>query len=140
MRTRTNHNRYKKHVKKNPDETCVLCTLTPTDIRTVSESEHFWVAINPFAYKIWDDRRVEQHFMLLPKRHVTSLSELTPAERADYIEQLVACEVHDYSTYTRAPGNASKSIPHLHTHLVKLSPRLKHLIVRVKRPYILWTV
>jgi diadenosine tetraphosphate (Ap4A) HIT family hydrolase len=140
MRTRTNHNLYKKHAKNSPNEACNFCKFSPNDGQVVSESEHFWIATNLFAYNVWDDRNVDEHLMLLPKRHVTSLSELTSAERADYIEQLVACEAHDYSTYTRAPGNASKSIPHLHTHLVRLSPKLKRVIVRIKRPYILWAV
>lgn len=140
MRTRTNHTRYKKYARNNPSETCNFCNFSFNDEQIVNESEHFWIATNLFSYNVWDDRNVDEHLMLLPKRHVTNLGELTSDERADYMEQLVIYETQDYSTYTRAPGNASKSVPHLHTHLVRLNPRLKRVIVRIKRPYILWTV
>lgn len=140
MRTRTDHRRYEKYVTNSPSETCDFCAFAVDDGRIVGESSHFWIATNLFAYNVWDDRNVDEHLMLLPKRHVTTLEELTTAERTDYIEQLIAYEKQDYSTYTRAPGNASKSVPHLHTHLVRLNPKLKRAIVRIKRPYIFWSI
>lgn len=140
MRNRTNHTRYKQHTKNTPDETCNFCAFIAGDGQVVGESAYFWIAINLFAYDVWDDRSVDEHLMLVPKRHVTSLIALTSVERADYVEQLAAYESQGYSTYTRASSNASKSIPHLHSHLVKLSSRSKRAIVRIKRPYILWTV
>lgn len=140
MRTRTDHRRYKRYTTNSSGEICDFCAFTIGDGRVVDESSHFWIATNLFAYNVWDDRNVDEHLMLLPKRHVTTLEELTATERADYIEQLIAYEKQNYSTYTRAPGNASKSVPHLHAHLVQLNPKLKRLIVRVKRPYILWSV
>jgi diadenosine tetraphosphate (Ap4A) HIT family hydrolase len=140
MRTRTDHRRYKKYATNSHSKTCDFCAFAIGDGLVVGESSHFWIAANLFAYNVWDDRNVDEHLMLLPKRHVTTLEELTAAERVDYLEQLVAYEKQNYSTYTRAPGNASKSVPHLHTHLVQLNPKLKRVIVRVKRPYILWSV
>lgn len=138
MRSRANHIHYKRHTKTTPHETCSFCALTQGDGQVVSESEHFWTAINLFAYDLWDDRNVDEHLMLLPKRHVMSLGNLTPAEQVDYMKQLAVYEDLGYSTYTRAPTNASRSIPHLHTHLFKLKPQTKRIIVRMKRPYILW--
>lgn len=140
MRPRTSHKQYKYYLENTPAKACDFCTLAIDDGQVTGESEHFWIAINLFGYALWDDTNVEKHIMLVPKRHVTTLGELTTVERDDYIKQLALHEDQGYSMYTRATGNAEKSIPHLHTHLMKLGSQTKRVIVRVERPYILWAV
>lgn len=76
--------------------------------------------------------------MVIPKRHVNSLGDLSAEERADIMATLGKYERQNYNIYARAPGNASRSVPHQHTHLIKISNRFNKGVFFWQRPYILW--
>ncbi len=52
--------------------------------------------------------------MIIPKRHVASLDELTSDEKLDYITLAAKYEADGYSLYARSPGNVTKSA-HINT-------------------------
>lgn len=95
---------------------------------------------NLFPYEIWDGHQVADHLMITPKRHVEGMAEFDAAERQEVIELLAKYEAQGYSIYARAPLNKQKTVPHQHTHLIKLHGRPKRFQVACKKPYVLWTV
>lgn len=74
---------------------------------------------NAFPYATWDGFDVGDHRMIVPTRHVGSLDAFNEDERNDYFELLQRYEAAHYSFYSRAPSNATRTVYHLHTHLIK---------------------
>lgn len=137
-RGRKNQAIYRQHLQSSDASICYFCQteleLAPEILRS---SRDFYVGVNSFGYDVWDGCTVSEHLMLIPKRHVASLAELTPAELQDYAEQLAQAESQGYSLYTRSPDNITKSITHLHTHLIKLEPTRRNLLIYLRSPHIL---
>lgn len=138
-RRRGNEKRYIEHRRKNKSSGCDFCRLVETDTsQVVSRHRHCLVIKNLFGYDIWDDHGVEEHLMIIPKRHVDSLANLTDEEMAEYIKILTKYEKLCYSIYARSPGNTSKSIVYQHTHLIKIDDKSKKWIFYLKKPHVLW--
>lgn len=65
------------------------------------------------------------HLLVIPKRHVVSLFDLTEEEESDINELielgseiLKKLEYVNFTILVREGSNANKSIPHLHYHLI----------------------
>jgi diadenosine tetraphosphate (Ap4A) HIT family hydrolase len=69
---------------------------------------------------MWDRSHVTDHIMVVPKRHIEGVAEFTIEEQQEYVAALASYERSGYAFYTRNPGAATKSIPHLHTHAMQL--------------------
>lgn len=95
--------------------TCPFC-----DDQTVAVARHrsMLVVRNRFPYVVWDAARVEDHLMIVPVRHTLSLDEFTDAEAAGFFAVARRYEAAGYSLYSRAPANRSRSVGHVHTHLI----------------------
>ena len=93
---------------------------------------------NIFGYDLWDGCGVDEHFMIIPKRHVASLAELTSDERIDYMDTIAKYEADGYSLYARSPGNATKSVVHQHMHFMKIDNVRKKWVLYLRRPHVLW--
>ena len=130
------HAQYKQHQQEVAGLGCTFCDHTIVDAPQPTETfEHFYTLENMFSYDIWDGSSVAEHMMLIPIQHVTSLSEL-PKEAVDEFSRLVVdFEAKGYSFYGRSPENATKSIAHQHTHLIKLGKR-KRWWIYSRRPAI----
>lgn len=74
---------------------------------------------NVFPYALWDGLPVEEHLMVVPARHVLSLDEFTDTEMRDFFTLLRTHEAAGCSIYSRAPHNTSRTVGHVHTHLIK---------------------
>jgi|GEM_PF-763264 len=97
---------------------CEFCRI---DEKTaLSSKATCWVIRNIFPYILWDDLEVEDHLLMVPKRHVLGLNEFTEEERRDYFSVVDEYEDAGYSIYSRAPSNKAKSVAHQHTHLIKV--------------------
>lgn len=81
--------------------------------------DHVHVVRNIYAYKTWDGCPVEDHLMIVPRRHVVGLTELNQEERDEWFQYAEVYEKLGYSVYARAPKNSRKSVVHQHTHLIK---------------------
>lgn len=102
---------------------CDFCNIgTPTNTlsQVREENELFWIVINAFPYTVFDGNEVADHIMIVPKKHVESISELSEDERQVLIELINKYEPMGYSFMGRDPNNSQKSITHQHTHLIKL--------------------
>lgn len=114
--TQVEYDKFKKKYKN----TCTFCEM-PNDNpqQIVKELTEFYLVQNMFPYVVWDSQAVASHLMVVPKRHVISLQELTASESNELIHTLGVYEDQGYSVYARAPGNVIKSVSHQHTHLIQ---------------------
>lgn len=120
-RSLKNHFAYKRYRKRNPDG-CGFCIALSAHTDQVVRIEHSLTILrNLFPYKFWDGRKVIDHVMIVPARHITNLAAFTPDETMEYFKILAEYESDGYSFYIRSDANRSKSMAHLHGHLLKTS-------------------
>lgn len=125
--------RKSEYYKKFPrDGDCQFCSIP--DSERVKEYDGFIVIRNKFGYDIFDMREVEDHLMVIPKKHTDRLDVLSQDERAEFLNILIDYESKGYNVYFREPGSIIKTVDHHHTHLLKLGKRLEH-ITYSKEPY-----
>jgi diadenosine tetraphosphate (Ap4A) HIT family hydrolase len=118
-RTRANQKKYTKYIASRPHP-CDFCYEPTIKNQYIAETSHFWLLRSAYPYDTWDLGKVEEHLLVVPKRHVESLSKFSAKEGEEYFSIIAEFEGKGFSVYARAPGNNAKSIPHLHTHLFKL--------------------
>lgn len=140
FRSRKNELSYKKlrKLRLNDDNVCPFCALKNGDGQVVHEYPQFFVAKNNFPYDLWEGLPVDDHLMIIPKRHISSLHQLTSQERKAYMDIVARYDSEGYSVYTRTESNVSKSVTHLHTHLLKLGNKHATFTLYLSKPYILW--
>ena len=102
-------------------EPCVFCAL-PSE-RILGENEHVvWIL---------DAHPVSTgHSLIVPKRHIESFFEATPAERGAILSLLDRAQEHASRSHTPSGYNiginegsaAGSSVPHLHVHLIPRFP------------------
>jgi ATP adenylyltransferase len=137
VRTRRDLKRYHHHATR-VSSGCDFCKFKPEDAQVVQTYTHFWLVYNRFPYSVWDSLGVDEHLMIIPKRHVDAIGHFTPEEAKEYLELLGKYEATGYSIYARATQSKSRSITHQHTHLIKLDSKIKRVMFHVHRPYIFW--
>jgi histidine triad (HIT) family protein len=82
---------------------------------------------------------VKAHLMIIPKRHVENLSDLTNEERADFLELLGRASklVQEYMgidySFIYIKEGSIKSEPHLHAHVIPAKVPIRHLIAEFLR-------
>lgn len=122
---------------KEPKGGCAFCRLEKGR-RIIEQTEHVVVIPNKYPYDIWEYRDVEDHLMIVPKRHAKSLHELTAAEQQDVMELMARYEQQGYDVYARATGSRTRSVPdHQHTHLIKTAGKPGRASLYIRKPYIL---
>lgn len=82
---------------------------------------------NLYGYALWDGSPIEEHLLLIPNRHIDTISALEPSELAEWSQLARDYEHRGYSLYARAAQNKAKSVTHQHAHLVRVGDRPKHL-------------
>jgi ATP adenylyltransferase len=135
MRSRARHRDYLAHMASLAQEKCDFCHFRNTHSQVVEEYPLFWKVKNIFAYDTWDGCRVNEHLMLVPKRHVTSLSELDEIEKSQYVDLVASAEDDGYNIFSRASAASTKSVPHQHTHLIKYEPRQLKVLLYLRYPH-----
>ncbi|MCA9323888.1 hypothetical protein KC992_02180 [Candidatus Saccharibacteria bacterium] len=139
-RTRREHVRYLKHRRTfNKESTCEFCAIDKNDYQYVSETKSFKVIKNIFSYSTWDDQDVDDHLMIVPKKHTDTLSTLTPLEAQEYVQLISYYETKGYNVWARAPKTVRKSVVHQHTHLIKPGKKVRKFLFYVASPYIRFT-
>lgn len=114
---------------------CDLCNIETSASKVLADYPLFMVVTNAFPYGTWEGGILDEHIMLVPKRHVESIALFTPEENSEFLRILAEYDQRGYSFYGRAAGSRYKSIPHQHTHLMKVgTPLTRHFYLR--KPYI----
>lgn len=136
-RKRSSQKHYVTHLKTVEKGVCEFCAFSPDSPQVIEELSLFWVIKNTFAYDIWDGCGVEDHLMVVPKRHIDSIGHFTNKEAQQYVKVLQQYESKGYSIYSRAAENVTKSIPHQHTHFIKLDNKRKKALFYLRKPHIM---
>lgn len=122
--------RYQQYVQHKPvDASCEFCEFTPHHDQVLRDEDNFWVTRNIFPYTVWDSYFVDEHLMLVPKRHMDSIGKFNEQELMVFGKVLGEYEDNGYSVYGRSSTNGSKSVTHQHTHLIKVSSRRIKLLI-----------
>lgn len=95
---------------------CGFCRTVANEVVEVRGT--MLVITNLFPYAAWDGMHVTEHLMIVPARHLLSKAEFTDEEARDWWTVAAEYEARGCSVYTRSPDNASRSVAHLHTHLI----------------------
>ena len=80
---------------------------------------------------------VTDHLMIIPKRHVDSMSDLSKEEKLDLINLMADYEAKGYNVYSREKESNMKSVVHQHTHLIKTKNNKAHFVLYFRKPYFL---
>lgn len=131
--TQKQYDEYRRRIKINDD--CVFCNTA--EMKNPIKKGHFTILGNRFGYEIWDGCKVADHLMVIPTRHVGSIKELTPDEKIEYVNLLGAYESKGYSVYSRSVDGPTRSIFHLHTHLIKLDSKPIKRLIYLEKPHLL---
>lgn len=117
---------------------CAFCQFEINQAEDiVLATSHFLVVKNLFQYDIWDGCPVQEHLLVSPRRHVVSLADFTPDEKLEYVNLISKYESKGYSLYARSDLDNTKSVPHQHTHLIRLEPKRLRAMVYLHAPHVL---
>jgi len=115
---------------------CGLCREGSGE-RIIRQNDTMFVIPNRVSYDMFEGRRVKDHLMVIPKRHVETLADFTDQEKIDQMTIASAYEAQGYNVYARGVGSISRSVKHQHTHLIKLVDKKPRFIVFSEKPHIL---
>lgn len=116
---------------------CTFCVKGNT-ADPVDENDTMRVIPNRVSYDLFEGRRVEDHLMIIPKRHIETLVDFTDQEMLDQMRLIGKYEATGYNIYARGSGSVSRSVRHQHTHLIKTeNTRKPRLVVYAARPHLL---
>ena len=102
------------------NQDCPFCTTAREDNRILKEGEHFYVIFS-------NPRIMPGHLLVIPKRHVTRLVELSAEEKKEFLDLLIefeekileklstGCDIRQ--SYKPYVPNGNISVHHFHFHL-----------------------
>lgn len=114
---------------------CPFCSMHAAHPQFVRETQYFKVVRNRTAYSLWDNQSVTEHLMLVPKQHTSKLAELSDKAATEYTRLVGQYEMDGYNIYTRAIKSANRSVPHHHTHLLKLNGKVISFLFMIAKPW-----
>jgi diadenosine tetraphosphate (Ap4A) HIT family hydrolase len=117
-------------------EHCHFCDTSEMR-EIVEETTYARVIKNRVFYDMWELRQVTDHLMIIPKRHVRTLHDLTDPERLDIMKLIGKYEADHYNIYARSMESVSRSVAHQHTHLLKTKSQPSRGILFLRKPYTL---
>ena len=130
--TRKTRNKYISYPKP---QACPFCDPAEIEQYKVEETKHAYIIKNRTFYDMWEMQKVLDHLLIVPKRHVGSLSELTDPEKAEIVTLIGQYESTDYNVYARAVVSKGRSVAHQHTHLIKTDHKMSWLLFHIRKPY-----
>lgn len=133
-------NHYRKTIHKYKSRQriggCPFCD-PDTISNAVFEDDLIYIVPNLTQYDLWELHDVEDHLLIVPKRHVETLSELTNAEKLAVMDRAAEYEAKGYSIYARGVGFVKRSVKHQHTHLIKVTNKKPRIAIFLQSPYYL---
>lgn len=118
--------KYEKYKRVNRKLTgCRFCDSASHRKRDINiDKGQLRVVSNDFPYSVWQGKKLIDHLMIVPKRHVESLLKMNDSERDELLQCIAEYEAKGYTFYLRAPADPTRSVAHLHGHLLKLKSRV----------------
>lgn len=136
-RSRKEMTPYRKRIKllKTTPNVCEFCDLKQGDEQFVGETAHFKMVRNIHPYTLWDERRVKEHLLIMPKAHVETLAKLSAKAQNEFVKLIIDYEANGYDIFARTAENKMKSVVHQHTHLIKTGGKRRHILFFTRKPY-----
>jgi diadenosine tetraphosphate (Ap4A) HIT family hydrolase len=133
------HNRKtrKRYLKYPKPTLCQFCDPVAIQDTLVRETTHAYVLKNRTFYDTWEMAGVVDHLLVIPKRHVATISDLSNAAKLDIMNIIGDYEKTDYNAYARAARNKRRSVTHQHTHLIRTDHKQARFFLHLRRPYFL---
>lgn len=133
-------NHYRKSILKyrqlQKSQGCPFCD-SETIVNAVYENNELYVVPNLTSYDLWELHDVVDHLLVVPKRHVKTLSELTQKEKLAIMNVYSTYEEDGYSIYARGKGFVKRSVNHQHSHLIKTTNKKPRIAFFIAKPYLL---
>ena len=130
---RKTRKQYENNKKKSG---CPFCDAARRE-EILFENDDVFIVHNLTKYDVWELHDVHEHLLVIPKRHVESLKELTDTEKLALTNVIADYESRGYSIYARGVGFARRSVAHQHTHLIKADNKDPKFSLFIKKPYFL---
>jgi diadenosine tetraphosphate (Ap4A) HIT family hydrolase len=129
---------YREYLKNHgaANNICVFCDMEGGNSEILEDDSLFRVITNAFPYTLWDSCTVTEHLMVVPIRHIESVSKFTKEEAARYHEITAKYESKGYDAYARGLSSTMKSVLHQHTHLIKTDGKKIKGLVYVEEPLV----
>jgi diadenosine tetraphosphate (Ap4A) HIT family hydrolase len=96
-----------------------------------------YIVPNLTQYDLWELHDVQDHLLVIPKKHAETLTGLDGNERLSVMEVLSEYEGKGYNIYARGVGFAGRSVKHQHTHVIKVHNKKPKLAIFLQKPYFL---
>ena len=125
---------YRKNLRQTG---CPFCNKNVTSTH-VEDLSNFFIIPNKPSYDVWELHRVAEHLLLIPKRHIEQISDFTDTERTQMAKTIARYEAKGYSIYARGVKSPRRSVPHQHTHLIKIDGPQARFSIFLKKPYLLF--
>ena len=116
---------------------CAFCDDDTLTTRVTQETDTMMVLPNRVSYDIFEGRKVLDHLMIVPKRHLERVADFTDQEQLELMKLIGKYEANGYSIYARGWGSVSRSVKHQHTHLIKLDDKIASFNLYLRKPYVL---
>ncbi len=133
-------NHYRKtlqqYLSHQEQKDCPFCRPETVE-RAVFSDDFVYVVPNITFYDLWEMHDVEEHVMIIPKRHVETLKDLTDEEQLAIMHIAADYESQGYCVYARGVGFSERSVAHQHTHLIKAANTRARFSLYIKKPYVL---
>ena len=131
---------YSKH--NAADKTQAGCNFCHPDTREriLYENDTMYVVANRVSYDMFEDRKVLDHLMVIPKEHHDTIHTFSDKEKCDAMDVMGMYESKGYSVYARGLGSTTRSVKHQHTHLIKLDDEVSKFVIYNRKPYILFRI
>ncbi len=129
---------YKWYQQRKKLPGCPFCDPDEISYRIREETDLFYVILNNPPYYVWENHRVVEHLLVIPKRHADTLNDFTDEELLEYGRITGRYETNDYSVYARSDTSPRRSVTHQHTHLIKVDRKQPSFSVYVRKPYVLF--
>jgi diadenosine tetraphosphate (Ap4A) HIT family hydrolase len=134
---RKKHQNYNKlnSSDKKQKLTCSLCNAIEKE-EPIEESKTMVVLKNRVAYDLWEDHRTTgEHYMIIPRRHVTTLSDFNDEEKLEMLTIAGKYEADRFNVYARGSGAIARSQHHQHTHLIRTHSKRAKILLYIAKPY-----
>lgn len=117
--------------------TCSLCDLSKNQI--IYQNDDLTLVHNKFPYSYWENRKVIDQLMIVPKHHSKDLSGLSSKTKEQIFNVILEYESKGYDIYLRGVGSSSRSVAeHVHVHLIKTEQKIANINISIEKPYFLF--
>lgn len=108
---------------------CPFCIDRFSQEPDVGSYKTMRVVNNRTKYDIFDAAPVTDHLMVVPLKHHKTISTFSDAERKDWFSAVAEYEQQGYHIFSRGQATVSRSVEHVHTHLIKIGDvRVKNML------------